>query len=246
MSTRASFRPTRWSLVARAAGPDGAASRAALETLCSSYWLPLYACVRRLGHSPADAEDLVQGFFAALLADGRMTAATPAKGRLRSFLLGALGRHLAEHTRREHAAKRGRVARVVPLDAPEAERHYLAELTDPDTPETLYHRHWARTILARAMSALAGEFDARGRRAEFEALAPALSGPTSQMLDTTEVAATLGIPREHVKVHVHRLRRRFRGALLGVIAATLDTDDPAALESELAELRAALRPPPGV
>lgn len=237
----AQFRPTRWSLVAAAAGADEEAARKALETLCSSYWLPLYAYVRRKGHSPEDAEDLVQGFFAQLLADRRIAVATPEKGRLRSFFIGALNRHLADRARRDGAAKRGKRAPVVPLDAPEAERQYLAELTDPDTPETVYHRHWARTVLARAMADVAADFAKRGKAADFAALSPALTGATAETLDSDAVADKLGIPRDHVKVHVHRLRRRFRDATLRVIAETIGSDDAAVIEAEMQELRAALR-----
>ena len=235
------FRPTRWSLVTAAAGPDEAAAQAAMEALCASYWLPLYSCVRRRGHSPEDAEDLVQGLFVQLLANGRLAVATPERGRLRSFFIGALNRHLADQARRDGAMKRGKTALVVPLDAPEAERQYLAELTDPDTPETVYHRHWARTVLARAMADLAADFASRGKSADFDALSPALTGPTSETLDAEAVAARLRIPRDHVKVHVHRLRRRFREATLRIIAETVGTDDPAVIEAEMLDLRTALQ-----
>src|ERR1700753_4257575 len=84
------FEATRWSIVVAAAGQDSQQAHKALEHLCSTYWYPLYAFVRREGHSAHDAQDLTQEFFARLLQKGWLQAVRREKGRFRSFLLAAI------------------------------------------------------------------------------------------------------------------------------------------------------------
>src|SRR5689334_4587988 len=110
------FQPTRWTLIAEANGPDRAAARSALEQLCAAYWYPLYAYVRRRGHGPEDAEDLVQGFFVRLLKRDYFAAASRERGRLRSFLIHQMDCWMTDDSRRRTAAKRGGGQSPVSLD----------------------------------------------------------------------------------------------------------------------------------
>lgn len=232
------FQPTRWTLIAEANGQDRAAARAALEKLCAAYWYPLYAYARRRGRSPEDAEDAVQGFFGRLVERDYFAAASRERGRLRSFLIHQMDCWLADESRRRSAQKRG-AGITLPME--NAETRYAAEPSTEETPETLYHRRWALTLLAEALAALESQFSAEEKAAEFALLKPALTEPTASALDTAAVAEALGIPRDQVRVRVHRLRTRFREVLLERIAATLHTSRRDELEAEMQALLAALR-----
>ena len=236
------FRPTRWSLVADARGEDPAAARAAMEQLCAAYWFPLYAWLRRRGHGPEDAEDLTQSFFVRLLERDTFAAASPGRGKLRSFLLHQLQNHLADAARHRLAEKRG--ARVVHISLDDAEARLTAEEpADQETPETLYHRRWALEVLSRALTTLETECAAAGEAAAFTELRPALTDATARALDSAAVAQALGIPRDQVKTRVHRLRRRFREAVLAVISETMRAPHRAAVEQEMRDLLRCLAPP---
>ena len=236
--TSAPFQPTRWTLIAEANGGDRAAARVALEKLCAAYWYPLYAYVRRRGRSPEDAEDAVQGFFARLLERDYFAAASRERGRLRSFLIYHMDCWLADQSRRRMAARRGD---GLTISLEDAEARYAAEPAGSETPESLYHRRWALTLLSEALAKLAQHQAAEGKADEFALLKPALTEPTATALDTAAVALSLGIPRDHVRVRVHRLRAQFREVLLERIAATLHTARRSELEAEMRELLTALR-----
>jgi RNA polymerase sigma factor (sigma-70 family) len=241
MSSRPShapFQPTRWTLIAEANGPDRQAARAALEKLCAAYWYPLYAYVRRRGRGPEDAEDAVQGFFLRLVERDYFAAAARERGRLRAFLIHQMDCWLADASRRRTAAKRGG---GLTLRMDDAEMRYAAEPATEETPETLYHRRWALTLLAEAMHDLEESCAAAGQAESFARLKPALTESTATALDTAAVAAALNIPRDQVRVRVHRLRAQFREALLARVAATLHTARRSELEAEMRELMAALR-----
>lgn len=240
--THAPFQPTRWTLIAEANGPDKAAARAALEKLCAAYWYPLYAYVRRRGRGAEDAEDLVQGFFLRLVERDYFAAASRERGRLRAFLVHQMDCWLADASRRRTAAKRG--GGTAPLRMDDAEARYAAEPAAEETPETLYHRRWALTLLAEAMRDLEESCTAAGQAESFAQLKPALTESTAAALDTAAVAAALDIPRDQVRVRVHRLRAQFREALLARVAATLHTARRSELEAEMRELMAALRGQP--
>ena len=232
------FRPTRWSLIARVKGNDSAAAGEALEKLCSAYWFPLYAWVRRRGHGPEDAQDLVQSFFLRLVERCSFAAADEAKGKLRTFLLHQLQHHLTDAVRYRSARKRGGHLHHISLD--DAEARFAREPAAADTPETLYHRQWAREVLAQALHQLETGAGRSRESACFALLKPALTDPTATALNTAKVAAALGIPAAHVKVRVHRLRSEFREEVLAVIAGTIQTRNRAALEEELRDLLRAL------
>jgi RNA polymerase sigma factor (sigma-70 family) len=233
------FPTTCWSRVAHAADPGDPGAREALETLCRDYWYPLYAFARRSGLGPDDAADIVQGTFAALLGRSGLAAADPTRGRFRTYLLAACRHHLADERFRAAARKRGGDRALVPIDAAGAEGHYAAERAERLTPERLYERAWATSLLERALGRLRGEYEGSGKGALFAHLEPTLAGgPGAEPHAVT--AEALGMTEGAVQVAAHRLRRRFRALVREEIAATVD--DAAGVEDEVRMLFAALAP----
>jgi RNA polymerase sigma-70 factor (ECF subfamily) len=231
------FATTHWSLVLQAADSQAPAAAAALEQLCGAYWYPLYAFVRRSGHGPEEARDLTQEFFARLLQKKWIAEADPQRGRFRTFMVTALKHFLANEWHRSNALKRGGGREIIPLDGLEPEQHYALEPQDGATPESIYQRQWALTLVGRAQERLRQEMVAAGERERFEALEPTLAGER-----TTENYASLAeqfkVSETGVKSMVVRLRRRFRQLLLEEVRQTLSPEEDA--ESELRELFTAL------
>jgi RNA polymerase sigma factor (sigma-70 family) len=231
------FVTTHWSVVLSAQDKKSPQSDQALEELCRTYWCPLYAYVRRQGRSPHDAQDLTQEFFARLLQKDYLRSVAPEKGRFRTFLLVALKRFLADVLDHARAQKRGGGALCISLDAEAAERRYWAEPVDASTPETLYERHWALTLLDRTMARLRQESVAAGKAEEFDRLKPFLTGATDAP-SYAEIAPKLGLTEGALRVAVHRLRRRYRDLFREEIAHTVA--DPAEIEEEVRHLMAVL------
>jgi RNA polymerase sigma-70 factor (ECF subfamily) len=221
------FLTTRWSVVLQA-GRGGESSRAALSELCSTYWYPLYAYVRRRGHRPDDAQDLTQAFFARLLEKNVVHAADPARGRFRAFLLGSLKNFLANEWDREHAQKRGGGKVPISLDFQAADERFSREPADASTPEREYERNWALAVLERALSRLEAEYAKRGRQKLFARLKPALIASDDEE-SRRAMALELGMTEGAVKVALHRMRGAFRESLRREIAETVgaerDCDD---------------------
>jgi RNA polymerase sigma-70 factor (ECF subfamily) len=232
------FETTRWSIIAAARAEDSNAARAALATLCETYWYPLYAYVRRRGASPDDARDLTQGFLASLLERRDFERVDPERGRFRAFLLASLKHFLANDAAHRNALKRGGGATPLPLAFDEAEGRYQYEPADLDTPETLYERRWALTIIERAVASVRETWESSGRGAEFEVLKAGLlgEGPPGGY---AAAAARLGTSEGAVKVAVHRLRRKFQKRLRAAIADTVS--DPGEVDAELKYLERVLR-----
>ena len=219
----ARFLTTRWSLVAAASERESPQGRAALEAVCRAAWLPLYAFARRSGHAPDAAEDLVQGFFAALLEKGWLAQADRDRGRFRTFLLASFRHHVAHEREKAQAQKRGGGARVLPLDREEGESLYLAS-GDAHTPEQLYERRWALALLERALDDLRASYGDGDRSEVFEALRPFLAGG-APLPPLAEVGARLGLTEGATKVALHRLRSRYRDVLRSAIAETVEAPD---------------------
>lgn len=233
------FATTRWSVVLAAGARASPAGSQALATLCASYWYPLYAYVRRRGFDPHEAQDLTQEFFAHLLDSEAVGIATPERGRFRSFLLASLQNFLANHWRKETAQKRGGGKVVLSLDLAAGEERYVAEPAHELTPEKVYERRWALTLLQQVVDALAAEYAADGKGQLFEHLKPYLGG-TLDGLPYADLANKIGMSVGSIKVAVHRLRRRCGDLLREQIAETVA--DPASVDDELRDLFAALRP----
>lgn len=218
------FVTTRWSVVLRAGRGDSSGARAALQTLCQTYWYPLYAFVRRLGHSAPDAEDLVQGFFERCLEKNYLGAADEAKGRFRSFLLLALKRFLANEWDRARTRKRGGGQPLVALDGLSPEQRYALEPANEASPDKLFERRWALTLLEQALARLRAEQVAAGRRAVFEALKDCLAAG-GRGLQYAELGKRLGMNEGAVKAAAHRLRQRYRELLEEEIAQTVSSPE---------------------
>ncbi len=201
----------------------------ALEKLCRPYWYPLYAYVRRSGHSPEDAQDLTQAFFACLLARDSLAQVGPHKGKFRSFLLASLRHFLSDQRSMAHATKRGGGARVLSLDAMEAEGRYRLEAAERLDAEKIYERRWAMTLLEQALQRLREESAAAGKTVLFERLRTLVAGESD--VTCAQVAAELGLTESAVKSTLHRLRQRYCALVREEIAHTLA--DPADIEAEV-------------
>jgi len=216
---------------------DTTRARDALAKLCQTYWYPLYAYVRRRGHSPEDAQDLTQEFFARLLEKNWVGDADQTKGRFRSFLLSALNHFLADEWDKARAQKRGGGLPLVPLQFDTAETRYGVEPADNVTPERSFELRWALTLLEEVLNRLRGEYEQEGKAALFAALNPCLVGErTSQPY--AELAKKLGTTEGAVKAAVHRLRQRYRALLRDEIAQTVAGPDE--VDEELRHLFAVL------
>ena len=233
----ARFATTRWSLVVSAGSDSSPEGRAALESLCGAYWYPLYAFARRGGEDAHGAQDLVQGFFAELLEKDWLRQADRGRGRFRTFLLAAFRHHASHEREKARALKRGGGRAPLPLDFADGEGRYLREPVDDRTPERLFERRWALTLLAASRARLRADHETAGRVDLFEALRGTLvAGGTDA--PWAEVGRRLGMSEGAVKVAAHRLRRRYREVLRQAISETVA--DPSEVDDEIRHLMASL------
>ena len=231
------FATTHWSVVLTAGQAHHPQAAAALEQLCRSYWYPLYAFVRRQGRSPEDAQDLTQDFFAHLLSNGFPCGTRPERGKFRSFLLVALRHFLVDQHRHADAAKRGGGQTLISLDVNRAEERFDEEPHDASTPEMLYQRAWAMTLLERARLRLGNEYGAAGKGGLYERLkAFPLAGKNDQSFELA--SAELGMSVGALKAAVHRMRSRHRELVREEVAHTVA--DPSELQEEARYLIAAI------
>jgi DNA-directed RNA polymerase specialized sigma24 family protein len=158
------FATTHWSVILRAGGAESEDADTALEELCRSYWYPLYAYVRRNGHGPHDAQDLVQEFFGRFLERKYLRHADRNRGRFRTFLLSSLKNFLINEWNKSNRATRGGSLRILSLDEEMAESHFGAEPAVEQPPDALYDRGWAAILLDRALAALRAEFAQSGKQ----------------------------------------------------------------------------------
>lgn len=230
-----SFQTTRWSLVQRANGTIDDEAVQALAVLCDSYWYPIYAYIRRSGRSPHDAEDLTQGFFAKLLEKGTLASADPAKGKLRTFLLTCVRNYLHNEHARDMAERRG--AHLITTFQPDwAEERYATEPVDDLTPDRLYQRRWALTLLEFTLQLLGQEYTAHGKGELFEALRPTLGFTADPGQNYDQIAAHLTMPAGTVRNSVFRLRQRWREILFEQVSLTLADPTSDEIKAELGEL----------
>lgn len=225
------FPTTRWTLVLGAA--TGELRGEALQWLCEHYWQPIYAYVRRRGHDPSQAQDLTQGFLMQFLEKRSIESAHPDRGRFRSYLLGALKNFLADRHDFQQAAVRGGAATFLPLSFPEGEELYL-ESPQHLSPDALYERHWALSVIERVLHLMHAEHEAMGKARQFQELQSFLTGDE----DYRAAATALGMSDGSVRVAVHRLRRRYRDLLVAEISDTVSSG--ADVEEEIRHLIAAL------
>jgi RNA polymerase sigma-70 factor (ECF subfamily) len=237
MHSSSEFATTRWSIVLAAGQPQEAAdARSALETLCQAYWYPVYAYLRRRTPQADDAQELTQAFFAHLLERNALAAADPNRGRFRAFLLTACKNFVANERERAQAQKRGGQVRLLSLDFDSGEARLQLEPVEALTPERLFERQWALTLLDRVLQLLRDEFAKHGRERNFDLLKVYLGGPGPESY--AALGAQLDMSEGAARVAVHRLRRRYREILREEIAETVAT--PEEIDDEIRSLFAAL------
>ena len=232
-----SFNTTHWSIVLAAQGESPEAHEA-LEKLCRVYWRPLYSFVRRQGLKPEDAQDLVQEFFAGLLRRQNFKTIRQEKGHLRSYLLVSLKRFLASEQHRANGVKRYETGPSIPLDELLASERADFDLAETVTPDELYERRWALTVLDQVLGRLEGEYRTLGKGALFDRLKHLLSGDSDGPLQA-RIATELGMTENAVKQAFHRFRQRYRLLLRDEIAMTVA--QPGEVEDELRHFVSVLR-----
>jgi RNA polymerase sigma-70 factor (ECF subfamily) len=231
------FSTTHWSVVLGAGQNDLAQATVALERLCRTYWYPIYAFIRRRGSSPHDAEDLTQGFFAQLLEKKTLKKVDRQKGKFRTFMLAALTNFLNNEWDKQQTLKRGGKRQIISLDETRAEELYSREPVESLTPEKLFERRWASTVVERVLARLKQEYATADKLKLFEKLEHGLTGEVTQDV-CAGWAAALAMSEGAVKVALHRLRRRYGELLRGEIAHTVAT--PEELDEEIRHLCAAM------
>ncbi|MBI5758171.1 MAG: sigma-70 family RNA polymerase sigma factor [Planctomycetales bacterium] len=224
------FQTTHWSLVVAAGQRLSPQSDRALSELCRKYWLPLYGYVRRRVTDVHEAQDLTQDFFCRVLERNFFAAADPGRGRFRAFLLTSLKHFLANEWEKGRTQKRGGGLSVIELDFAVGESRLSLEPAHEETPERLFDRQWALTLLDLVLARLRIEFREAGKEDQFEQLKPFLSGARERSGENyVDVGRAAGMTAEAVKVAAHRLRQRYRELLRAEIAQTVaqpgDVDD---------------------
>ena len=217
------FATTQWSLVLAAGRRGSAGAEEALARLCSLYWYPVFAFVRRQGHPRDDAQDLTQGFFTRLIEKGDLGDADRSRGRFRSFLLTACRHYLSNERDHAQAQKRGGGLLPMSIDVAAAESRYERAFAHAETPERLYDRQWCLTLLVGVLDDVREDYEAVGRDRLFDRLRDFLTGDEGAGTHA-DAARDLGMTAAAVKVAVHRLRRRYRAALRRRVADTVETD----------------------
>jgi DNA-directed RNA polymerase specialized sigma24 family protein len=231
------FQTTCWSLIFAARDGDSAEAEKALATLCGSYWYPLYAFVRRKGYDADVAQDLVQGFLVRLIEKRALLAVDRGKGRFRSFLMAACTHYVANERDHAHAKKRGGGRVTISIDGLAAEGRYRRAPVHQLTPERLFEKQWALTLLDRVIERLEAEMAQAGKSRQFMALKPAVLGESTRT-SFARIAAELGLSEDAARAAAVRLRRRYRDIFRDEVARTVDR--PADVEEEIASLFSAL------
>jgi len=227
--TPSSFTTTKWSMVIHAGDSGDPASQDALETLCQRYWRPVYSYIRHRGCDANAAEDLTQSFFAQLLEKRSLKAADPERGRFRSFLLASVRNFLSDSRDKERAQKRGGDQHFIPLDFSETE-NLKHEPADGITPEAVFERQWANSVLAEVFNRLRKEAIEGQALERFERLEGFLTGELEGTRQS-QVAEELGMNAETLRVAIHRLRKRFGRLLREQVAQTVA--DPEQVDDEI-------------
>jgi RNA polymerase sigma factor (sigma-70 family) len=232
------FVETEWSLILKARR-EGNAGEDSLRRICTLYWFPLYAYLRRRGYKRHDAEDLIQGFFAKILRDDFLLEAAPHKGRFRSFLIISLRNYLINEHSKSVAEKRGGGRAVVELtESAELSASAMSARADL-TPDQVYDRSWALAVLERALNTLSEALAKEGRAAWFSRVRPFLEAG-AKTEDYESIARDFGMTRNAVAVALHRLNHRYRNLVRSLVAETVQ--DRVDAEDELSHLLACLSP----
>ncbi len=233
------FKTTHWSLIVSSREKDSIVRRDSLGVLCEAYWFPLFAYLRRKGHTPEQAADYVQGFFVELIEKDFLEAVSPEKGHFRWFLMSAIKRFVANQIEKQTAQKRGGDRQFFSLDVDDAEQRYQLEPVDGWSAEKLFDRRWALAVLQQALDRLQAQQEEKGKLELYLALQPTLSGVPLTLEQYTDIGQRFGILAGAVKVAALRLRRKYRETIREIVAQTVIQSDD--VSDELEELLSALR-----
>jgi RNA polymerase sigma factor (sigma-70 family) len=231
------FATTHWSVVLAAGDSSSVQHNQALSTLCQTYWYPLYAYLRRHGYDRHQAEDYTQAFFSQMLEKHYLRRVEPKPGKFRSFLLVALKRFIADQRARAKTIKRGGAHQILSLNIESAESQYIHEPACDLSPEKLFEKSWALTVLEKVMNRLENELASMHKQKLFNAIKIYLAGEIGSV-PYRDVAAGLDMKEGAVKAIVYRLRRRYREILRDEIAQTVKTRDQ--VDEEIRDLFIAL------
>jgi RNA polymerase sigma factor (sigma-70 family) len=218
---RITFQKTSWELV------RASRSSEALDGLIRMYWKPLYFFVRRKGYDNETAKDLVQDFLTFALENDTLSKADPARGRFRTFLLTALTNFIKDWNRSTSRLKRGGGQDLRSLDFQGGEQEYALVTASDETPEAVFHRAWARGLLAQCIAGL------KGKPSHLRAFELLLRGG-----GYPEICRETGLNESAAKTAVHRLRQQLRDVLTGTITKALGEDEE--IEAALAEFASLL------
>jgi len=232
MPSRAPFPATAWTQVLTAQ-TDTPESREALEEICKDYWSAIYTYLRALGCEREEARDFTQDFLADFITKGDLHKVAPERGRLRSYIMQSVRNHLSNERRDASRQKRGGGRTIVSMN----EMENFDVPAAPEGADMWFDRRWAWSVLRRSMNRLAAHFESRGRAPLFEALKAGLANP-EKMKPYAELGAALGMTKGHVKLEMHRARKRLAEELRIEVAATLETGGD--VETELRYLLAVL------
>jgi RNA polymerase sigma-70 factor (ECF subfamily) len=230
---RSVFATTHWSVVLAAGNADSTCAREALSRLCQTYWYPLYAYARRCGNSPHDAQDLTQAFFARILEENWMAKSDPQRGRFRSFLLASMRHFISNEWKKEQRQKRGGGQTILSLNDDSAEDRYQLEPVEKRTPESLFERGWALSLLDGVLAKLEEEYRREGKADWMHVMRPALTSDRGS-INYAEIAAKLGMTETASRVAVHRLRQQYRRLIRAEVAHTVAS--PEEVEEEIRHL----------
>lgn len=232
------FETTSWSLIRTAAHHPSTEASEALSVLCQRYWPPVYAFIRRSGYNRPDSEDLTQAFFTLLIEKQYLLDADPARGKFRSFLLAATRHFMSNERDRVQALKRGGRQATISIDVAEVETWPEMSAVNHETPERVYERRWALSVLKHVMAGLRSEFEEADKAGEFDLLSGLMvKDPGTVRYET--LAQEMGVSAGALRMSVHRLRRRYRDLLRAEIAQLVS--DPEDVDEELRALQASLR-----
>ncbi len=231
------FATTRWTVVCDAARGGDHGAIEALGVLFDTYWQPLYRYARRRGKSKEDAEDLVQGFLAHFIEAEALRGTGRGKGLFRAFLLASFNHWMINEWKYASREKRGGGVPPLSFDWESAETGLKLESADERSPDKLFDREWAITLLRKTLDDLERLCHAEGYGSQFENLKPCLTLDSGK-IPYAELATTLDMTEGAARVAIHRLRKRYRHLLKEEVARTLWS--PEAVEAEMHSLFAAL------
>ena len=233
IGSHVAFQATHWSVVMQARETSSPQATEALNILCRDYWYPLYAFIRRRGHSPAEAQDLTQAFFAHLLERPWLNAVEREKGRFRTYLLACLTRFLTNEWHRANGPTRRPAGGLVPLETDDAENRYVHEPADHASPDALYDRLWVQTLIRQVKARLQLSYAQNGKLTLFQQLEPHLveRSPTGAI---PAIATALNMDKDTVRVALFRMRQRFGELLREAVAQTLA--NPSEVDAEIRSL----------